>query len=136
MLTCEGEAGELEGEGDATAEKLGNGGGSGRAWVWSGRGSYRHRGRKSAQYKLDEPLANQKRTKEGRSLSFTGGDEDTAAAKNRGGGNGEWRVLERVCLQEVGKGASRSSSTTLNSHQEREGGEGRRRDHETAGACH
>jgi hypothetical protein len=56
-------------------------------------------------------------------LSFTGGDEDTAEAKNRGGGNGEWGVLECVCLQEVGKGASRSSSTPLNSHQEREGGE-------------
>jgi hypothetical protein len=68
MLTCEGEAGELEGEGDATAEKLGNGGGSGRASVWSGRGSYRRRGQKSAQYKLGEPLANQKRMKEGRGV--------------------------------------------------------------------
>jgi hypothetical protein len=89
------------------------------------------------QYKLGEPLANPRRKKGGRwSLSFTGGGEDTAAAKNRGGGNGEWEVLKRVCLQEVGKGASRSSSTTLNSHQEREGGVGRRRDHVAAGACH
>jgi hypothetical protein len=35
-----GEAGELEGEGDATAVELGNSGGSGGAPVWSGRGSY------------------------------------------------------------------------------------------------
>jgi hypothetical protein len=43
------------------------------------------------QHELDEPLANPRRKKEGRrSWSFTGGDEDTAAAKNRGGGNGEW----------------------------------------------
>jgi hypothetical protein len=43
------------------------------------------------QHELDEPLANPRRRKEGqRSLSFTGGDEDTVAAKNRGGDNGEW----------------------------------------------
>jgi hypothetical protein len=43
------------------------------------------------QPELDEPLANPRRKKEGRrSLSFTGSDEDAAAAKNRGGGNGEW----------------------------------------------
>jgi hypothetical protein len=47
-------------------------------------------------------------------LSFTGGGEEQ--------GRRQWRigVLERVYLQEVGKGASRSSSTTLNSHPERE----------------
>jgi hypothetical protein len=33
---CEGEAGELEGEGDATVQELGNGGGSGGAPVWWG----------------------------------------------------------------------------------------------------
>jgi hypothetical protein len=39
--------------------------------------------------KLGEPLANQKRKKEGRrGLSFTGGSYDTAAARNTGGGNG------------------------------------------------
>jgi hypothetical protein len=36
---CEGEAGKLAGEGEATAQELGNGGGSGGAPVWSGRGS-------------------------------------------------------------------------------------------------
>jgi hypothetical protein len=36
---CEGEAGELEGEGEATVQELGNGGGSGGAPVWSGHGS-------------------------------------------------------------------------------------------------
>jgi hypothetical protein len=35
-----GEAGELEGEEDATAAELGNGGGSGGALVWSRRGSH------------------------------------------------------------------------------------------------
>jgi hypothetical protein len=111
----------------------------GRAALWCGRGA----GPTGAgdenlrQYKLGEPLANPRRKKEGRqSLSFTSDGEDTAAAKNRGIGNGEWEVLERVCLQKVGKGASRSSSTTLNSHQEGEGGETRRRDHAAAGACH
>jgi hypothetical protein len=34
-----GGGGELEGEGEATVQELGNGGGSGGALVWSGRGS-------------------------------------------------------------------------------------------------
>jgi hypothetical protein len=43
------------------------------------------------QPELDEPLANQKRKKEGRrDLSFTGGSNDTAAARNRGDSKGEW----------------------------------------------
>jgi hypothetical protein len=53
--------------------------------------------------KLGEPLANQKRKKEGqRGLSFTGGSDDTAAAAMVKG------VLKRVCLQCESKGASRS----------------------------
>jgi hypothetical protein len=52
-------------------------------------------------------------------LSFTGGDEDTTAARNRGGGNGERGLLERVCLQCEGKGESRSPDSSLNSNQER-----------------
>jgi hypothetical protein len=36
---CEGEAGELEGEGEVMVQELGNGGVSGDAPVWSGRGS-------------------------------------------------------------------------------------------------
>jgi hypothetical protein len=36
---CEGEAGELEGEGEAMVQELGNSGGLGGAPVWSGRGS-------------------------------------------------------------------------------------------------
>jgi hypothetical protein len=49
------------------------------------------------QSKLDEPLVNPKRKREGRRrLSFTGGDEcTTAAAGTRGDGAGEL-VLERV----------------------------------------
>jgi hypothetical protein len=70
--------------------------------------------------KLGEPLANQKRKKEGRrDLSFTGGSDDTAAARNRGGSKGERGVLERVCLRCESKGKSRSSGSSLNSNQER-----------------
>jgi hypothetical protein len=70
--------------------------------------------------KLGEPLANQKRKKEGRrDLSFTGGSNDTTAARNRGGGKGERGVLERVCLRCESKGKSRSSGSSLNSNQER-----------------
>jgi hypothetical protein len=43
-----GEAGELEGEGDATAVELGNGGGSGGEPVWSGARLLRPRGREPA----------------------------------------------------------------------------------------
>jgi hypothetical protein len=56
-----------------------------------GRGSYGPGDENLQQPELDEPLVNPRRKKEGRRrLSFTGGDEDTAAAKNRDGGKGEW----------------------------------------------
>jgi hypothetical protein len=86
-----GVAGELEGEEDAMAAELGNSGGSGGAPVWSRRGSHGLWDEDLQQTRLDEPLVNPKRRKEGRRrLSFTGGDDCTAAtAGTRGGGAGE-----------------------------------------------
>jgi hypothetical protein len=62
-------------------------------------------------------------------LSFTGGDEDTAAAKNRGGGNGEWGCSS-ACggVLRVQRGAQELERELKKQH--REGGEGRREDPE------
>jgi hypothetical protein len=122
--------GELESEENVPVMKIDDGGGSGGAPMIlelapGGLGIDNLR-----LDKLGEPLVNQKRKKEGRrGSSFTGGGDDTAAARNKGGDNGERGVLKRVCLQGEGKGASRSSGSTLNSDQER----GRRG--EAEGAC-
>jgi hypothetical protein len=75
---CEGEAGELEGEGDATVEELGNGGGSGGALAILELAPGGLGVNNLWRDKLGEPLANQKRKKEGRrGLSFTGDSDDT-----------------------------------------------------------
>jgi hypothetical protein len=82
--------GELKSEGKALVRKLGNSGGSaalrcGRGAAPTGVGD-----ENLQQHKLDKPLANPRiKKEERRSQSFTGGDEFTAAARNRGGGVGE-----------------------------------------------
>jgi hypothetical protein len=58
-----GVAGELDGEEDATAAKLGNGGGSGGAPVWSRRGTHGLWDENLQPIELDEPLVNPKRRK-------------------------------------------------------------------------
>jgi hypothetical protein len=56
-----------------------------------GRGSYGPGDENLQEPELDEPLVNPRRKKEGWwRLSFTGGNEDTAAAKNRDDDKGEW----------------------------------------------
>jgi hypothetical protein len=95
---CEEEAGELENVGDAPAGKLGNDGRSGDAPAILELAPGGLEVNNLRRDKLGEPLANQKRKKEGRrGLSFTGGRDDTAATRNRGGSNGE-RGGARACV--------------------------------------
>jgi hypothetical protein len=87
-----------------------------------GRGSYSPGDENLQQPELDEPLVNPRRKKEGRRrLSFTGGDEDTAAAKNRAAMESEG-ARARVVVCCGCKEGRRSSSTSLNRSIEREAG--------------
>jgi hypothetical protein len=64
-------------------------------------------------------LANSRnKREERRGLSFTGGDEDTAAARNRGGDAGEIGAQVRVQVRYECKGESVSLSSNLNSNKE------------------
>jgi hypothetical protein len=80
---------ELAGVEDAAGARISDGGGSavlrcGRGAAPTGAGDENLR-----QHKFGEPLANPGSKKGERwSQSFTGGDEFTAAARNRGGGKG------------------------------------------------
>jgi hypothetical protein len=77
--------------------RLGNGGGSGGALAILDLAPGGLGVNKLRWDKLGEPLANQKGKKEGRrGLSFTGGSDDTAAARNRGGGAACKRCPGRV----------------------------------------
>jgi hypothetical protein len=87
---CVEEEGELKSDGKAPVRKLGNGRGSAALRCDRGAAPTGAEEENLRQHKLDKPLANPRiKKEERRSQSFTGGDEFTAAARNRGGGVGE-----------------------------------------------
>jgi hypothetical protein len=79
----------LAGVEDAAGARISDGDGSAALRCGQGAAPTGARDENLRQHKFGEPLANP-RSKEGerRSQSFTGGDEFTAEARNRGGGKG------------------------------------------------
>jgi RNA 3'-terminal phosphate cyclase len=69
--------------------------------------------------RLQQALNPRDKKEEWRGLSFTDGDEDTVAARNRGGDAGEIGAQVRVQVRYECKGESRSPGSSLNMSQER-----------------